>query len=83
MTIWAPAYLTMGEALEIIRKQEEEAGIQDKDFPTWQERHKYRDEKIEAWKKAHPGEPWGLDKLMLEDQKRRLQLEAEAAKGKD
>lgn len=77
MSFWAPSYLTMREALEIIRKQEEEAGIfPDKDFPTWQERHKYRDEKIEAWKKAHPGEPWGLDKLMQEDLKRAQQLRA-------
>ena len=79
--MWAPSHLTMKEALEILHKQQEEAGIRPGNrYQTLDEEIADRNKKIEAWKKAHPGEPWGLEKVMQEDLKRKEQLEAKNPK---
>lgn len=80
--MWAPAYLTMKEAVEILKKCREEINFRPSDYEDMDEMLRVQSEKVAAWKAANPGKTWGLDRLKEEDEKRRLQLETEATKEK-
>ena len=77
--MWAPAYLTMKEAVEILKKCREEIAFRPSDYKDMDEMLRVQSEKVAAWKAANPGKTWGLERLKEEDQKRGEQLAAEKA----
>ncbi len=77
--MWAPAYLTMKEAVEILKKCREEIDFRPSDYKDMDEMLRVQSEKVAAWKAANPGKTWGLERLKEEDQKRGEQLAAEKA----
>ena len=79
MSFWVPTHLTFKECQQIEAECYRKLGIEpptpaQRYNPSWQaEYHK----KLDAWMKDNPGEPWIMDRLMEEDQKRAEQKAAE------
>ena len=71
MSSWAPTYLTLKEYQQIEAEGYRDLGMEpptprQRFDPTWQAEFF---KKIDAWTKANPGKPWGLDRLIEADRK--------------
>ena len=83
MTLWAPSYISIQEALAAERARYEEMGIsrelemgartpeQEKEF--W--------DKCRAWEKKHPDKPYGLALIRQLDHEAMLKQQKEKSKG--
>ena len=73
--MWAPAYLTMKEAVEILKKCREEINFRPSDYEDMDEMLRIQSEKVAAWKAANPGKTWGQQRILEEDRKKSGQAE--------
>lgn len=86
MTIWVPQHMTFAEEKKILDDDYRKIGIDPAKVPIMPTKEFVEEfyQKMAAWEKDHPNEPWGPERVKAEDRKRGERLAAEkAAKSKE